>query len=275
MPSLLAGHASSFSQAKKQAEKVYQGARSTFYCGCGYQGKNIDPSACGYIPRKQAKRGKRLEWEHVVPAWEVGHQRQCWQQGGRKNCKRTDKAFVMMTADLHNLVPSVGELNGDRSNFKFGMVSGGSGNYGQCDFKVDFAARKVEPKADKKGDVARIYFYMRDRYGLQISRQQTQLFKAWDKTDPPDELERQRDKRIVSLQGNSNCHVSKNCKIERVAIASEKAIKLAANDTSCLPEKRYCRDMRSCQEATFYLKVCGVTGLDGNRDGTPCESLCN
>lgn len=38
--------------------------------------------------------------------------------------------------------------------------------------------------------------------------------------------------------------------------------------------KRYCREMTSCQEAMFYLKTCGVSSLDGNKDGVPCEALC-
>lgn len=38
--------------------------------------------------------------------------------------------------------------------------------------------------------------------------------------------------------------------------------------------KRYCREMASCEEARFYLARCGLTTIDGNRDGTPCETLC-
>ena len=38
--------------------------------------------------------------------------------------------------------------------------------------------------------------------------------------------------------------------------------------------KRYCREMTSCAEARFYLNSCGLSRLDGDRDGTPCESLC-
>ena len=39
-------------------------------------------------------------------------------------------------------------------------------------------------------------------------------------------------------------------------------------------QKRYCREMSSCEEAVFYLKNCGVGSLDGDRDGVPCESIC-
>lgn len=36
--------------------------------------------------------------------------------------------------------------------------------------------------------------------------------------------------------------------------------------------KNICRLMTSCAEAMFYLETCGVTSLDGNRDGVPCEA---
>jgi endonuclease YncB( thermonuclease family) len=38
--------------------------------------------------------------------------------------------------------------------------------------------------------------------------------------------------------------------------------------------KRKCSEMVSCVEARFYLKDCGLTRLDGDGDGVPCESLC-
>lgn len=33
----------------------------------------------------------------------------------------------------------------------------------------------------------------------------------------------------------------------------------------------YCSQMRSCEEATFFLKNCPGTKMDGNNDGVPCE----
>lgn len=38
--------------------------------------------------------------------------------------------------------------------------------------------------------------------------------------------------------------------------------------------KRTCKEMASCEEAKFYLNQCGVSRLDGDGDGVPCEKLC-
>ncbi|WP_281169741.1 endonuclease [Thiomicrospira pelophila] len=37
---------------------------------------------------------------------------------------------------------------------------------GSCNFKVNFKQRVVEPRDEVKGIIARIYFYMHDRYDL-------------------------------------------------------------------------------------------------------------
>lgn len=38
--------------------------------------------------------------------------------------------------------------------------------------------------------------------------------------------------------------------------------------------KTTCGQMASCSEAMFYLTQCGVSRLDGDSDGVPCESIC-
>ncbi len=212
----VAEHPSSFSAAKRILDRqIYTGNdRVTFYCGCDYAPApnpnkpsrtrlTPDADSCGLKPRKNADRAGRIEWEHIVPAWEFGHQLQCWQKGGRKACQK-DPKFRMMEADLYNLVPAVGELNGDRSNHRFGMIAGEPRKYGACDFEVDFKQRVAEPPKSVRGDIARTYFYMADRYGLRISRKQRQLFEAWSRTDPVDDAERARAKRIEATQGNGN-----------------------------------------------------------------------
>jgi endonuclease YncB( thermonuclease family) len=48
----------------------------------------------------------------------------------------------------------------------------------------------------------------------------------------------------------------------------------ADTDSSECGQKRYCRQMTSCEEARFYLNSCGLSSLDGDGDGVPCEKLC-
>ncbi len=38
--------------------------------------------------------------------------------------------------------------------------------------------------------------------------------------------------------------------------------------------KRTCKEMASCEEAKQYLANCGLSHLDRDKDGVPCESLC-
>ena len=59
---------------------------------------------------------------------------------------------------MYNLVPAVGEINGDRSNYKFGLIEDEPRVYGTCDFEVDFRNRIAEPPPHVRGDIARIYF---------------------------------------------------------------------------------------------------------------------
>ncbi len=132
-----------------------------------------------------------MEWEHVVPAWWLGHQLQCWQDGGRPNCRKTDKTFRLAEADVRNLVPAIGEVNGDRSNFRFGMLEGEAKQYSKCDFEVDCKARVAEPRPEVRGDIARTYIYMADKYKIRLSMQQRRLFDTWSKQDPIDSWERE------------------------------------------------------------------------------------
>ncbi len=214
--SVWAGHPTSFSSAKRQAVKIYQTHPVSFYCGCDieWQGKKGKPELinCGYQVRKQPKRASRIEWEHVVPAWQFGHQRQCWQQGGRKNCTRHDQTFRLMEADLHNLTPAIGEVNGDRSNYNFSQWNGVDGvTYGRCDMQVNFKQRKVMPPDRARGSIARTYLYMSQKYGFRLSKQQTNLMNAWNNTYPADGWECERDRRIAEVQGNHNPFVVKAC----------------------------------------------------------------
>jgi len=209
----------SFGEAKVQARRsIYhdqnQSEPGTLYCGCkwiwtGKTGGRVDLDSCGYMPRKNANRAARIEWEHIVPAWVMGHQRQCWQNGGRKNCTKTDPVFRVMEANLFNLAPAIGEVNGDRSNYLYGMVSRTMPNqYGQCTTRTDFKERTTEPRDKVKGFVARVTFYMYDHYGLSMSKAQQRILMAWNHQFPVAAWERELDNRIAKLMGHHNRYVT-------------------------------------------------------------------
>lgn len=198
------------------ASELYKQHPITFYCECPivYKGKKLTPDleACGYQVRKQESRANRIEWEHIVPAWEFGHQRQCWQQGGRKNCIDKDPVFAQMEGDMHNLVPSVGEVNGDRANYRYSEWNAKPDQYGKCEMVVDFKARRVQPPPHSRGAIARTYFYMQERYKLSIADQQRKLFEVWNKKYPVTPWECQRDNAIAKYQGNHNRFVKEQCR---------------------------------------------------------------
>ena len=202
----------SFSQAKQQAKAIYAPTANSFYCNCpiDWQGKKAIPDlvACGYQARKNVQRASRIEWEHVMPAYHFGHQRLCWQQGGRSNCVKTDAVFRRIEADLYNLKPAIGEVNGDRSNYRYGMLAATATQYGSCPAKVDFKQQVFEPAPNIRGDIARIYFYMADKYNLSLSRAQQQLFMAWHKQDPVTDEEQQLNQQIATQMGHDNPFVT-------------------------------------------------------------------
>lgn len=203
----------SFNHAKSLMRQVYDNDARTFYCDCAISwrgGSSGTPQLkqCGYQVRKNSERANRIEWEHVVPAHTFGQQRACWRSGGRANCSSTDPVFRMMEADMHNLVPSIGEVNGDRSNFRFAMLPETSAQYGACDVRIDFQQRAIQPREAIRGEVARINFYMYDRYNINLSRQQEQLFMAWDKMYPVSEAEHQRHEKILAITGVENGFVT-------------------------------------------------------------------
>jgi len=202
----------SFPEAKKELAKLYKDQHQTsFYCGCDfqYQGKKLIPdlNSCGYQVRKQAKRASRIEWEHIMPAWAFGHQRQCWQKGGRKACKQ-DPEFRIMEGDMHNLVPAIGEVNGDRSNYRFSEWNGIPTQYGQCAMIVDFKGKQVQPPKESKGAIARAYLYMADRYKIRLSNKEKKLFQVWNTQHPPTRWECKKNELVTKVQGNGNRFVT-------------------------------------------------------------------
>lgn len=226
----------SFSKSKQELRKIHRDHQITFYCDCKYNYSNkdnmIDRSSCGYVPRneytksgKKNERARRIEWEHVIPAENFGRQFSCWRDGdaacvdskgkaykGRKCCEKVSKEFRIMQANMHNLQPAIGELNADRSNYRFDFELPTTGQYGMCQFEVDFKADRARVREELRGVIARTYLYFNKQYGMKLSKQEMQKYEAWNKTYPPSAWEIERNKRILHVQGSGNAFISAEAK---------------------------------------------------------------
>ena len=207
-----------FSHSKKLLLKqVYHDNKKDFYCDNPYNIAQVNgrektlviPDVSKYSPRKPNRpETKFINWEHVMPANRFGQNLDCWKKGGRKGCKN-DLLFNQMESDMHNLTPSIAEINSDRGNFNYGNKIPSQGQYGNCKAESDFRNKLFYPKEDIRGDIARIYFYMSEKYKIGLSADETAMFKTWNKNDPVSQWEKIKNQRVKKLQGNDNRFVEK------------------------------------------------------------------
>ena len=229
----LADPPGSFKNAKTAALALWwEIGPVSFYCRCPYRFATTEEkqirkgnlwvigSVCGYEAKalitkkgKPNARAMRIEWEHVVPADWIATGFGCQDQT-RDECRAID-GYEEAEGDLFNLVPSVGELNGDRSARLYDVVTGEERAYGACDFEVITTGEGephirgvAEPMPSIRGDVARVWFYMSDKYGVQMTPEYRALMESWSAVDPIDEAERRRHDLIAVEMGSENLFVS-------------------------------------------------------------------
>lgn len=201
--------ASDFDESKRELIKIYERLGSSyqydFYCNAPFKANKKGKytkfeiiKSDLYTPRNEyTKKGKinqrarRIEWEHIMPAYNFGRHLPCWKDGGRKACK-DDKLFNKMEADKQNLVPAIGEINGDRSNYRYAQAPKDLdfNQYGNCQVYTDFKNKRFYPADYSKGYIARSYLYMSKTYNIRLSDQERKLMEAWDKQYPMSEKER-------------------------------------------------------------------------------------
>lgn len=210
-----------FNNAKKIIKKTnYLGVEKEVYCGCKlYPNNKFDKSSCGYVPKKDNSRADRIEQEHLVPFENVVGHSKAWDYGvpeckGKKGRACASKVYGHIEGDLYNLLPSIGELNGLRSNYTVAEISGEVRAFGKCDFEIE--SRKMEPPEEMKPVMAAAYYYMQEAYGKQvgvnlISNKNDKLLQVWYNKPMP-KWACDWSKRVKSLQGNDNRFMSNKCK---------------------------------------------------------------
>lgn len=216
----------SFTKAKHLLKDIYADYSKTFYCMADYlpNGTVIHPE--GFVSPKFAKRSKKIEWEHIVPAENFGRGFTEWREGhplcvdkkgkpfkGRKCAEKVNKEFRLMLSDMYNLVPAIGSVNALRSNLNFTeMHPSVKSAFGTCLLKI--YENQVEPPEWTKGAIARTYFYVEMVYpSFKISDKMRKLLTIWDKRYPVDAWECERAKRIKAIQKNTNPILEKQCRL--------------------------------------------------------------
>jgi deoxyribonuclease-1 len=205
---------------------------TTFYCGSRFNGKKqVSHTDSGYKPATQdAVRESRIEWEHVVPAYKFGVTFPYWVEPGAdphpdcidkkgkpiKNRDCTEKhsqLFRLMQADLHNLRPAIGAVNGLRSNYDFALIAGEKRTFGACNMEIDSDTRRVEPADAIRGDIGRTYLYMASAYPdiAFLSADEVRMMQTWAQADPVDAWECERERLVAKIQGNRNAVVKSAC----------------------------------------------------------------
>lgn len=113
-------------------------------------------------------------------------------------------------SDLHHLFPSEKNANQIRANYDFANVITDLNLGSNCTASKSGQSKNqvgnyyFEPPKNHKGNVARAIFYFSIHYQLPIDSAQETTLRAWDKLDPIDEQERERNDKIEKIQGNRN-----------------------------------------------------------------------
>jgi deoxyribonuclease-1 len=215
----------SFAQAKRLMALIYRDHRTEFYCGCRFSDSgDVEVASCNYVPARPNRRSRRIEWDHVVPAEAFGRTFAEWRDGhpdcvrkngkrfaGRRCAEKVSPTFRQLASDPHNLVPAIGELNGLRRNYSMAMIDGEERRFGRCD--VEIKDKKIEPRPEVRGDIARVYLYMDATYPGRslVSSKNRKLFEAWSAEDPPDAWECQRARLIAEKTAITDVALMSRC----------------------------------------------------------------
>lgn len=166
-------------------DQLYPHGGWTLYCGARFEDRT------------------GLNVEHVYAASWMKGTAGCAGQS-REDCRRNSERFNRMEADLHNLYPSLANINQARSNHLFGIIEGEAREFGECDFERDNTADLAEPRPIARGNVARSIFYMHTEYGAPIDERMATVLRRWHCEDPPSAQERRRNDVIEAIQGTRN-----------------------------------------------------------------------
>ena len=211
------------SQAKNIVKMINFDYKTTRLNGCGYtydpktcmDKTLVDTSTCSVKEKKQT-----MQWMQVVPDTFYGRDMACMNEKvcvspytgesyrGKLCCRQTNAEYRKMEAELFNLIPVVSAISKKHEGKPFGDIKKPKKLVG----KVKIDDNYIEPPDEVKGDIARVYLYMDQRYSLQLTTDEKEMFLRWHNLDAVDQRECDMAKIIMKVQGSSNRLLEEGCK---------------------------------------------------------------
>lgn len=133
-----------------------------------------------------------------------------------------EENYDIQQADLHHLYPTQSRANGIRGNNHFYDFKNKGEAIRNCKISEtgyipENGDLGFEPPDKHKGNVARALFYFSVRYNIEIPEYEEKILRKWHKQDPVDDGERERNRRIQKIQGNSNPFIDDPSLVELIS----------------------------------------------------------
>ena len=188
----------------------YQARDGSYVVECVYTGNTAT------APRTDDPDRDFINCEHVLPRARMANE------------EGQPIVYSHQQSDIHNLMPTTPGSNSTRGSLRYGDVV----NERNLDHLPSMSGENAsgdlvwQPRAERRGDVARITFYMAARWGIEIPGTEEDVLRRWNRLDPPDDRERLRNERIEGHQGNRNPFIDCSSLVDRI----DDFISFAAND---------------------------------------------
>lgn len=210
-------------QAIKLIKKIHFDYKKTWLNGCDYSydlGSCMDKTMVDTASCSVQEQNQTVKWIQVVPDSFYGRNRECMNEEvcvskytgknykGKRCCRQNDAEYRKMEADLFNFIPVVSAIADKRKDQIFMKVE--KAKYVVGKVKIDENA--IEPPDNMKGDIARVYLYMNQRYGLELSLEEKEDYYYWHKLDSVDKRECAIAKTIMKIQGSTNRWIQERCR---------------------------------------------------------------
>ena len=196
----------SFTASKSELIKIYATHKWLPLSGCHYyfdpKGCSItglvDFKSCAYKVQEDPLMASQIQWMHVLDPFHFGSHFRCLREKtctstykqkkyqGIRCCKKQSTKFKTMYADMHNIIPVIGEFRKLRK-----------GSY----FKEPEVAPTIPGimvRDEAKGMVARTYLYMIDRYDVNSDPELKKMWLRWHHQHPPTLWEKKKNRLMIN-----------------------------------------------------------------------------